>query len=99
MIEYSGAVAHSGEGQWTVDEARELGIPVPVLKPHLSSANVRNNPLRIRGKSSRPYAINSEDTRPFASNLCIYYLHHSPDVRHETIITLRMYSAYPGRFC
>lgn len=31
----SGAVAHSGEGEWTVQAAQELGIPVPVIKSAL----------------------------------------------------------------
>jgi glucose-6-phosphate 1-dehydrogenase/6-phosphogluconate dehydrogenase (decarboxylating) len=29
---YSGSVSQSGEGQWTVDEARELGIPAPIIE-------------------------------------------------------------------
>ncbi len=28
----SGTVGHSGEGQWTVDTAKELGIPVPIIE-------------------------------------------------------------------
>lgn len=28
----SGSVAHSGEGQWTVDIAKELGVPVPIIE-------------------------------------------------------------------
>ncbi|MBI1975726.1 MAG: decarboxylating 6-phosphogluconate dehydrogenase [Candidatus Vogelbacteria bacterium] len=28
----SGSVAHTGEGQWTVETARELGVPVPVIE-------------------------------------------------------------------
>jgi 6-phosphogluconate dehydrogenase len=31
----SGFAAQSGEGQWTVDAAKELGIPVPVIKDAL----------------------------------------------------------------
>jgi 6-phosphogluconate dehydrogenase len=31
----SGEVGHSGEGQWTVDAAEELGIPVPVIEAAL----------------------------------------------------------------
>ncbi len=29
---YSAAVSHSGEGQWTVDEAKRLGIPAPIIE-------------------------------------------------------------------
>jgi 6-phosphogluconate dehydrogenase len=32
----SGAVAHSGEGQWTVETAREMNIPVPVIEDALN---------------------------------------------------------------
>ena len=28
----SGKVSHSGEGQWTVDAARELGIPAEIIE-------------------------------------------------------------------
>ena len=28
----SGSAAQSGEGMWTVDAAKELGIPVPIIK-------------------------------------------------------------------
>ena len=28
----SGSVAHSGEGKWTVETAKELGIPVPIIE-------------------------------------------------------------------
>ncbi len=28
----SGSVAHSGEGQWTVEAAKELGVPVPIIE-------------------------------------------------------------------
>ena len=31
----SGKVSHSGEGKWTVNEARELGIPTPVIEAGL----------------------------------------------------------------
>lgn len=31
LKEISGSVAHSGEGEWTVKTAKELGIPVPVI--------------------------------------------------------------------
>jgi len=32
LKEISGSVAHSGEGKWTVEAARELGIPVPLIE-------------------------------------------------------------------
>ncbi len=28
----SGSVAHSGEGKWTVEAAKELGIPIPIIE-------------------------------------------------------------------
>ncbi len=31
----SGSIKHSGEGQWTVETAKELGIPVPVIAESL----------------------------------------------------------------
>jgi len=31
----SGSVKHSGEGQWTIETARELGIPVPIIEASL----------------------------------------------------------------
>lgn len=31
----SGSVAHSGEGQWTVEAAKEFGIPVPIIEEAL----------------------------------------------------------------
>ena len=31
----SGEVSHSGEGLWTVEEARKAGIPVPVIEGSL----------------------------------------------------------------
>lgn len=32
----SGTVSHSGEGSWTVEAAKELGIPVPVIEGALT---------------------------------------------------------------
>ena len=32
LEQISGKVAHSGEGQWTVETAKELGIPVPIIE-------------------------------------------------------------------
>ncbi len=32
LEEISGSVAQSGEGMWTVDAAKELGIPVPIIQ-------------------------------------------------------------------
>jgi len=31
----SGSVSHSGEGQWTVETAKELGVPVPIIEGSL----------------------------------------------------------------
>lgn len=36
LDEISGRVAHSGEGSWTVEAAKELGIPVPVIEGALN---------------------------------------------------------------
>jgi len=35
LTEISGSVSHSGEGQWTVDTAKELGVPVKVIEDSL----------------------------------------------------------------
>ncbi len=35
LAEISGTVAHSGEGQWTVEAAKEMGIPVPIIEGSL----------------------------------------------------------------
>ncbi len=32
LDDVSGMVAHSGEGQWTVEVAKELGVPVPIIE-------------------------------------------------------------------
>jgi 6-phosphogluconate dehydrogenase len=32
LAEISGTVAHTGEGEWTVNAAKELGVPVPVIE-------------------------------------------------------------------
>ncbi len=32
LKDISGSVSHSGEGKWTVEAARELGIPVPLIE-------------------------------------------------------------------
>lgn len=32
LVGVSGSVAHSGEGQWTVEAAKELGVPVPIIE-------------------------------------------------------------------
>ncbi len=32
LAEVSGSVAHTGEGEWTVSAAKELGIPVPIIE-------------------------------------------------------------------
>ncbi len=43
----SGSVAQSGEGMWTVDAARELGIPVPVIEGALE--------FRLRSQKNPSY--------------------------------------------
>ena len=35
LDDISGEVSHSGEGQWTVEVAKELGIPVPIIEGSL----------------------------------------------------------------
>ena len=35
LEEISGSVSHSGEGLWTVEAAKELGIPVPIIEGSL----------------------------------------------------------------
>lgn len=35
LANISGAVAHSGEGQWTVETAKELGVSVPIIEGSL----------------------------------------------------------------
>ena len=35
LVSISGAVAHSGEGKWTVESARELGIDVKIIEHSL----------------------------------------------------------------
>lgn len=35
LNEISGSVKHTGEGKWTVETARELGIPVPIIEGSL----------------------------------------------------------------
>lgn len=32
LSDISGTIAHSGEGKWTVEAAKELGIPVPIME-------------------------------------------------------------------
>jgi len=36
LASYSGSVGASGEGQWTVEEAQRLGIPVPIIEGALN---------------------------------------------------------------
>lgn len=45
---YSGAVADSGEGRWTIDAAVEQGVPVPVLASALFA--------RFRSRDKNTYA-------------------------------------------
>ncbi len=47
LQEISGSVAQSGEGMWTVDAARELGIPAPVIKEALD--------FRLQSRKSPSY--------------------------------------------
>ncbi len=45
LEEISGEVSHSGEGQWTVDVAKELGIEVPIIEGSLEFRKAsRGNP-------------------------------------------------------
>ena len=32
LEEISGSIAHSGEGKWTVETAKELGVAVPIIE-------------------------------------------------------------------
>jgi 6-phosphogluconate dehydrogenase len=43
----SGSVAHSGEGMWTVEAGKELGVPTPVIEDALN--------FRIRSKENPSY--------------------------------------------
>jgi 6-phosphogluconate dehydrogenase len=36
LDEISGSVAHSGEGVWTVEAAKELGVPIPIIEGALN---------------------------------------------------------------
>ncbi|MEW6002504.1 MAG: phosphogluconate dehydrogenase (NAD(+)-dependent, decarboxylating) [Nitrospirota bacterium] len=36
LKEISGSVSHSGEGEWTIETAKELGIPVPIFEGALN---------------------------------------------------------------
>lgn len=45
LNEISGAAAHSGEGMWIIEEAKELGIPVPIIEGALNfRIKSQNNP-------------------------------------------------------
>lgn len=35
LLNISGSVAHSGEGQWTIETATQMGIPVPIIEGSL----------------------------------------------------------------
>lgn len=39
LDQISGSVAHTGEGLWTVEAGRDLGVPVPIIE---GSLNFRN---------------------------------------------------------
>ena len=47
LEDISGTVSHSGEGQWTVDTSKELGIPMPVIEEALN--------FRIRSAKNPDY--------------------------------------------
>jgi 6-phosphogluconate dehydrogenase len=36
LQDISGSVAHTGEGSWTVEAARELGVPAPIIEGALA---------------------------------------------------------------
>jgi len=45
LNEISGSVSHSGEGLWTVEAAKELGVSVPIIEGALTfRINSQNNP-------------------------------------------------------
>lgn len=45
LAEISGKVSHSGEGLWTVETAKELGVPVPIIESSLKfRENSQKNP-------------------------------------------------------
>jgi 6-phosphogluconate dehydrogenase len=45
LSEISGSVAQSGEGMWTVEAAKEIGVPVPIIKGALDfRLESQNNP-------------------------------------------------------
>lgn len=45
LKEISGKISHSGEGLWTVETAKELGVPAPVIKDALQfRIDSQNNP-------------------------------------------------------
>jgi 6-phosphogluconate dehydrogenase len=48
LLGITGTVAHSGEGAWTVEAARALGVPVPVIEEALN--------FRIRSRYHPDYA-------------------------------------------
>lgn len=50
LQEISGSVKHSGEGQWTVDTAKEMGIPVPIIEGSLQFRIDSTNKPSYTGK-------------------------------------------------
>jgi 6-phosphogluconate dehydrogenase len=45
LNEISGSVSHSGEGVWTVEAAKEFGIPIPIIEGALNfRIESQNNP-------------------------------------------------------
>ncbi len=55
----SGSVAHTGEGEWTVKIAKELGVPAPIIKESYLFRDAQKRTLRLPEKffqRSAPYS-------------------------------------------
>ena len=50
LQEISGTIAQSGEGKWTVEAARELGVPVPVIEGALRIPAPLGNGAELYGQ-------------------------------------------------
>jgi 6-phosphogluconate dehydrogenase len=46
----SGVVGHSGEGEWTIEAARRLGVPVPIIEASLAARVASEAEPRYAGK-------------------------------------------------
>jgi 6-phosphogluconate dehydrogenase len=46
----SAVVGHSGEGEWTIEAARELGVPVPVIEDSLAARVASTNDPNYAGR-------------------------------------------------